>query len=1200
MKPIYLWIFWTLLVSGTIALSQSLEEQFQSADAELNRVYKELRSQLNEEQKAELKKSQLAWIKEKDRLAKKTSSSDQHQQFLTQVTIERTLALRNAFALDAPSSAPQNVQSKTATKSKLTTSTIQGSTSGARWAYEFVEYQDSPTVSLATDSSGLLAYADDQYVVRVSSLKGESLQGSVVSDKTELSFYDAQTLKLNVVLSVPNNVFCVGRFPGSKEDRFYVATVGTVHVELDVPAIVLVSLSTKQIERIPLLGDFLQTRYDLKMIGRTINVESHAREILKPNGRQIQPKEPPFKDIEVSFSFAPVSEDIPPYSYANSHTFDEENWKLHRSLASQDPAALAYVGAANLRPTASEYSRGQFAIQWVENRFGGLWIAKAANDGRISILDLGELSSEKWSVDPSGANAPHIFDNGVSAALGGGSLHLFKAGTSHKVELPSEANRLLMERSNNSKYLKSPSELMKQFQSANPEFAKLMFSGNRVGVIANKAMYELDVTNNNSFIEIDVNENFKKILTHSGVLTADSAGVMFDPQHSGIERRGDTIIEHTPTVIDWDKVSSTYVIRSKNAMGWTEVFRVDTASGRRLKGDEYNIQTEYDTIVYSAPSGNWRSRSFVSSSSSDGLTWGVKLETIDGKKDIVVVRGLGAVPDPLAVKISGGEAFVLYGANGKISLVKCILPSGVDHGELQEVRPIKEWAFANRFGNALVESKSGTLFVPNASGFEVWNIWQEKANKRFDLVLGEGDQYAVLLPKGSYAGSPGCESLLRLKAGGAESVDGSSVAQWRNRPAEVLKALNGDPAQIEILSKVTERWLKKLGNPERNLEPTAADIPSLNLANDVPLWAKGESVVLKFTAKPGTAPVKEVIVRVNGVDQQRGSNTVDGQSEVNRSITLAEGQNWIEAVAIDEKGRSSNLVRFRTILSEAAKPTKRYVIAIGVSNYRDSALNLEFAAKDATDLASAIKESAKGETEVLLLTNEQATKDATTKIREFLANATENDEVVAFCAGHGVLDSNLDYVYSSHEFDSANPSETGIKLDELVDAIGSSKSLKRLLLLDTCHSGQVGEKDEMLLAQMKTELPKGVRAVKQRGMSVKPVAGLSAEGQQRFIEEMFLLPGIHRGINIIGASGGAEFALESAQWNNGVFTASIIEALREKKADLNEDGRVSVGELRNYLAQRVSELTKGAQKPSVVAAERDQDFDLIRVANKTP
>jgi TPR repeat protein len=51
---------------------------------------------------------------------------------------------------------------------------------------------------------------------------------------------------------------------------------------------------------------------------------------------------------------------------------------------------------------------------------------------------------------------------------------------------------------------------------------------------------------------------------------------------------------------------------------------------------------------------------------------------------------------------------------------------------------------------------------------------------------------------------------------------------------------------------------------------------------------------------------------------------------------------------------------------------------------------------------------------------------------------------------------------------------------------------------------------------------------------------------------------------------------------------------------LNNDARVSVSELRDYLGQRVSELTKGAQKPSVVAAERDQDFDLVRAAYKKP
>jgi hypothetical protein len=108
---------------------------------------------------------------------------------------------------------------------------------------------------------------------------------------------------------------------------------------------------------------------------------------------------------------------------------------------------------------------------------------------------------------------------------------------------------------------------------------------------------------------------------------------------------------------------------------------------------------------------------------------------------------------------------------------------------------------------------------------------------------------------------------------------------------------------------------------------------------------------------------------------------------------------------------------------------------------------------------------------------------------------------------------------------------------------------------------------------------------------------MSAESQQLFIEEMFSLPGLHLGINVIGASGGAEFALESEKWNNGVFTAALIEALRDKKADANGDGRVGVGELRSYLADRVSKLTGGAQKPSVVAFERDQDFDIISARN---
>ena len=43
------------------------------------------------------------------------------------------------------------------------------------------------------------------------------------------------------------------------------------------------------------------------------------------------------------------------------------------------------------------------------------------------------------------------------------------------------------------------------------------------------------------------------------------------------------------------------------------------------------------------------------------------------------------------------------------------------------------------------------------------------------------------------------------------------------------------------------------------------------------------------------------------------------------------------------------------------------------------------------------------------------------------------------------------------------------------------------------------------------------------------------------------------GATVTSSAGGAEYALESSQWNNGVFTYSIIEGIETKKADLNKE-----------------------------------------------
>jgi hypothetical protein len=583
----------------------------------------------------------------------------------------------------------------------------------------------------------------------------------------------------------------------------------------------------------------------------------------------------------------------------------------------------------------------------------------------------------------------------------------------------------------------------------------------------------------------------------------------------------------------------------------------------------------------------------------------------------------------LRVKENSDESVTILCSSDAQTMMLRVTPDNVDESRtsefldperpyLSKIKPpmiIKRGEKVASWPSGAVFDDSGQmLYVKLQDGFSAYKLGNlGSPTKVFDVFLDGNGGYAVLLANGLFAGSPGSEtSILNKHCEG--QVSPSALSPWRNRPAEVIKALGGDEKAIEPLQKATERWLAKIGNPERAPEPRDEEMPRLELAENVPLWADKNGVMIRYRATAaeavrsgimgafgtliggGGAAIDRLLVRVNGVEQAGAAQVPGSADDWSHEVKLAEGQNWIEASAIDARGVASNVVRFRILLPKSEKPVRRFVVALGVSNYQRESMNLAYAAKDAGDVAATLRDSSDN-AQILVMLNDDVTKSSLAQISKFLEPAQENDEVVVFCAGHGMLDQNLEYVFAGHDFDPERPSKTGIKLDDLIGAISKSKSLKRLLLMDTCHAGLVGEKDEMLLAQSGANLPSGVRAISKRGMAVKPVAGLSFEGQQRFIEELFSLPGSHRGINIIGASGGAEFALESEQWNNGVFTSALIEAVRNKKADLNSDNRITVEELRDFLGQRVSQLTKGAQKPSVVAFEKDQTFDIIYARN---
>jgi len=92
------------------------------------------------------------------------------------------------------------------------------------------------------------------------------------------------------------------------------------------------------------------------------------------------------------------------------------------------------------------------------------------------------------------------------------------------------------------------------------------------------------------------------------------------------------------------------------------------------------------------------------------------------------------------------------------------------------------------------------------------------------------------------------------------------------------------------------------------------------------------------------------------------------------------------------------------------------------------------------------------------------------------------------------------------------------------------------------------------------------------------------------MEEMFTSISKGSGAVVISAAAGNGYALESAQWENGVFTYSIWDGLKNQKADLNKNGEIAVTELKDYVTETVYTMTEGNKNQPQV--KRISTFDF--------
>jgi len=258
------------------------------------------------------------------------------------------------------------------------------------------------------------------------------------------------------------------------------------------------------------------------------------------------------------------------------------------------------------------------------------------------------------------------------------------------------------------------------------------------------------------------------------------------------------------------------------------------------------------------------------------------------------------------------------------------------------------------------------------------------------------------------------------------------------------------------------------------------------------------------------------------------------------------------------------------VLHPTYQPRERrlFVFAFGVADYDDDALDLAYPTKDVDDIIAAFSAQEGAAFDKVLvksLKNEEVSSASIRKaLKSFLRDAAEDDTIIVFGAGHGVRDEDGEYFFLTSGATFDDPYE-GVSRQDIEKLVTWSRLLpaRRVLLLDTCQSGR-GEAD--------AEGSRGGRSLFMGQSKVDDLA-LSQAG----------------GLYIIAASSDAGSALESG--GNGLFTAGILSALRGE-GDANADGKVSIEEVRRFVADFVREATDGAQNPTFPLVEGGGDFVL--------
>ena len=481
------------------------------------------------------------------------------------------------------------------------------------------------------------------------------------------------------------------------------------------------------------------------------------------------------------------------------------------------------------------------------------------------------------------------------------------------------------------------------------------------------------------------------------------------------------------------------------------------------------------------------------------------------------------------------------------------------------------------------------LLTTSSEGATLWQFAADGSLPLGSFMLFPDGGYIFYTPDGYYLNSGASRAL--AFAVGDRMVPFDEFDLRFNRPDLVLTRIGlGTPELIQGYATAYRNRVERSGIAEEVVTGKTPR-PSVTIRKEEQV---DDNAILKIVATPSGAKISRTFAWVNGVPALGRGGIASSESEQSINVPLSAGANHIEVSVVDERGAES--IRDSTDMTLAPRSVgpQLHVLAVGVSQYQISDFNLKYADRDATEIGSFFQGQRFKFSRVSLdlKINNTASHDDILRALEAMRSVPPDDYVIISFAGHGLLDDKLDFYFAPYDMDFTHPATKGISYKDLEGALYAIPSRHKVLLLDSCHSGEIRDEASTPPSATQSSSPSDDQKKQdtkviasppvmggKRGVAFDTVA-LNDAGSASYTEQLFADLRHGPGASILAASSAQQYSYESNKYDGGVFTYELIRCMRSGEADSRRDGEFHVSELRQCVAHHVLEDTGGRQRPT--------------------